>query len=313
MHKKLYESGKYKINLLYNKFKEFGQDSFYIILIENFECNNKEELLEREEQYIKKMGTLNIKSGNITDYHFIKHITNNKKLRETKHSNEETEKAFFNTLFKNKDDPRINHIYVELWTKKGDKKNYLNNIILEHEYINYKIKFNRDYGKYNNSCKKDQKLTGLKYSKFEIIKKLNKALNIECSFLNPKIKCCELNERFKEFITQDKIIDEIKLTFKSDVKAYKFKYINDLKYNRNFITSIYKAFNGSKLINDASTMKRTKQTNIINYFVLINVIDGDRVKTKIYNLNSENKFSFENLFKTDLEHKNENAHFIDYL
>jgi len=94
---------------------------------------------------------------------------------------------------------------------------------------------------------------------------------------------------FKEFITQDKIIDEIKLTFKSDVKAYKFKYVNDLKYNRNFITSIYKAFNGSKLINDAATMKRTKQTNIINNFVLINVIDGDRVKTKIYNINSEKK------------------------
>jgi len=59
-------------------------------------------------------------------------------------------------------------------------------------------------------------------------------------------------------------------------------------------------------------MKRTKETNIINYFVLINVIEGDRVKVKIYNINSEKKNSFENLFKRDLEHKNENAHFIDY-
>ena len=39
--------------------KEIGIEHFYIELIEKYECNSKEELLKKEGEWIRKIGTLN--------------------------------------------------------------------------------------------------------------------------------------------------------------------------------------------------------------------------------------------------------------
>ena len=57
-------------------------------------------------------------------------------------------------------------------------------------------------------------------------------------------------------------------------------------------------------------MKRTKETNIINYFVLINVIEGV-TDVSTYNLTHPDKFTFENLFKTNSDYTAIDGHFID--
>ena len=44
---------------LYQKMAEVGLDKFYIELIENCPCENKEELRKREGFFIREMGTLN--------------------------------------------------------------------------------------------------------------------------------------------------------------------------------------------------------------------------------------------------------------
>ena len=44
---------------LYVKMKELGKECFYIELLENYPCSNKEELRAREGHYIRKMGNLN--------------------------------------------------------------------------------------------------------------------------------------------------------------------------------------------------------------------------------------------------------------
>ena len=49
---------KYK---LYVHMTKIGVDSFYIELLENYPCSNKEELTAREGQLIREMGTLNKK------------------------------------------------------------------------------------------------------------------------------------------------------------------------------------------------------------------------------------------------------------
>ena len=43
---------------LYTKMEELGPDKFYIELIENFNCNSKEELNAKEREWIRKIGTL---------------------------------------------------------------------------------------------------------------------------------------------------------------------------------------------------------------------------------------------------------------
>lgn len=45
---------------LYLKINELGIDNFYIELIENFPCENKEQLDAREQHYMRQIGTLNM-------------------------------------------------------------------------------------------------------------------------------------------------------------------------------------------------------------------------------------------------------------
>ena len=44
---------------LYTKMLELGKENFYIELLLNFPCNNKEELRAKEGEYIRKLATLN--------------------------------------------------------------------------------------------------------------------------------------------------------------------------------------------------------------------------------------------------------------
>jgi hypothetical protein len=60
-HKRSYKYDKYKNILLYIKINELGIDNFYIELYENYNCNNKEELLKKEGEVIRLIGTLNKK------------------------------------------------------------------------------------------------------------------------------------------------------------------------------------------------------------------------------------------------------------
>ena len=59
---------------LYMKMVDVGLDKFYIELIENYPCDNREELRKREGFYIREMGTLNncIAGRTKTEY-FIEH------------------------------------------------------------------------------------------------------------------------------------------------------------------------------------------------------------------------------------------------
>ena len=45
---------------IYSKMLEIGVDKFYIELIENYPCDNIEQLRKREGEYIRQLGTLNI-------------------------------------------------------------------------------------------------------------------------------------------------------------------------------------------------------------------------------------------------------------
>ena len=59
-HKKnLKDNSKYKRCSIYNKMMELGTEHFCIQLIEDYPCETKEELLRREGQVIKELGTVN--------------------------------------------------------------------------------------------------------------------------------------------------------------------------------------------------------------------------------------------------------------
>ena len=45
--------------ILYRKMNELGSEQFYIELVEQFPCDNSEQLHKKEGKYIKKFGTLN--------------------------------------------------------------------------------------------------------------------------------------------------------------------------------------------------------------------------------------------------------------
>ena len=59
-HKKnLKDNSKYNRCSVYKKMVELGKENFYIELIEDYPCETKEELLIREGQLIRELGTLN--------------------------------------------------------------------------------------------------------------------------------------------------------------------------------------------------------------------------------------------------------------
>ena len=45
--------------LLYSKMREHGANNFYIELLEEYPCNNKEQLRAKEGEYIRSLSTLN--------------------------------------------------------------------------------------------------------------------------------------------------------------------------------------------------------------------------------------------------------------
>ncbi len=58
-HKKNLNNEKYSNRLLYAKMKELGVDNFYIELYEECNLNNREQLLKKEGEVIREIGTLN--------------------------------------------------------------------------------------------------------------------------------------------------------------------------------------------------------------------------------------------------------------
>ena len=58
-HRSDMKSERRKNYILYQKMNELGIDNFYIELIEEYPCENKEQLMAKEGEYIRKMATLN--------------------------------------------------------------------------------------------------------------------------------------------------------------------------------------------------------------------------------------------------------------
>jgi len=56
---------------LYTKMRELGVDKFYIELIEECPCDNKEQLRAKEGEYIRSMGTLNTRIENRSKQQYI--------------------------------------------------------------------------------------------------------------------------------------------------------------------------------------------------------------------------------------------------
>ena len=56
-HRTKLKSG--RILKLYEKMREVGEDKFYIELIEEYPCQNSEQLLKREGEWMRQIGTLN--------------------------------------------------------------------------------------------------------------------------------------------------------------------------------------------------------------------------------------------------------------
>ena len=63
-HRREVNSKKSQTIPLYIKMREFGKEHFYIELLEEYPCNNNEQLRAREGHYIRERGTLN---GRIED------------------------------------------------------------------------------------------------------------------------------------------------------------------------------------------------------------------------------------------------------
>lgn len=57
-HKREINRNKYKCKL-YQKIREYGVEHFKIVLVEEYPCDNVEQLKAKEAEYIRQMGTLN--------------------------------------------------------------------------------------------------------------------------------------------------------------------------------------------------------------------------------------------------------------
>ena len=70
--------------MLNDKIKEHGIDAFYIELLEEYPCDNKEQLLAREGHYIRLMGTLNKRiAGRTRKLYYEEHIEQVKEYKQT--------------------------------------------------------------------------------------------------------------------------------------------------------------------------------------------------------------------------------------
>ena len=86
-------------SLLYTKMTGYGNENFYIELIEAYPCENKEELRKREGHYIRELGTLNKNIAGRTHQEYSReHYQNNHEkvlaqVKEYRQNNREKELA----------------------------------------------------------------------------------------------------------------------------------------------------------------------------------------------------------------------------
>ena len=70
-HRREMNSQTKKDRLIYTKMRSVGVEHFYIELIEEFPCTNREQLLQREGHFIRELGTLNrIVAGRTKKQHY---------------------------------------------------------------------------------------------------------------------------------------------------------------------------------------------------------------------------------------------------
>ena len=73
---------------LHTYMKENGIENFYIELIEEYKCENVEQLRKREGEIIREIGTLNIQVAGRTKYEYNKEWSNNNRDRINQNRNE---------------------------------------------------------------------------------------------------------------------------------------------------------------------------------------------------------------------------------
>jgi hypothetical protein len=236
--------------------------------------------------------------NNIDDETLKEHINNQKINKITNKQLNEINKAFFNKMFHDviKDEKIIEVVYDEIFMK-ATKKEQFKNIVLEFNYYNNSNKFKNDYKMHIENIKSNQCEKSINYNRLQEIIQLNKALNINCSFDECVMDVNETFKNFKKYIKKENKINNIKTLFKL---SYNINNIDDLKYNRVFISNIYKDFNGSTIINEE--VKKTKSTFTALKFRLQTIlmkegIMGEDCKIKDY---LKNYKSFED-FKINVD------------
>ena len=105
-HKTRSKNSKYENMKLYKKMKETNINDWYIELYEDFSCERKEQLLQREGQIIKEIGTLN-KNIPITPeererYHEEYYLNNKDNYKEYYKVNKDKLKEYQKEYYKNK-------------------------------------------------------------------------------------------------------------------------------------------------------------------------------------------------------------------
>jgi hypothetical protein len=161
-HKKIYnnENNKEYNKLLYIKMRELGIGHFYIELYENLNCDSKEQLLKREGQIIRELGTLNKKIEGRTPEEY--YIENKDKIKEyyieNKDKIKEVKKEYY---IENKD--KIKELTKEYYIENKDK---IKEVKKEY-YIENKDKF-KEYQQQNKDKLNERRRELYK------LKKLNK-------------------------------------------------------------------------------------------------------------------------------------------
>ena len=94
MEKHRYDVRNHKKNscLLYQKMNELGIENFYIELIEEYPCENVEQLRKREGEWIRKMATLNSQIAGRTTTEYVKDTKEQKKYYDKLYHQQNKEK-----------------------------------------------------------------------------------------------------------------------------------------------------------------------------------------------------------------------------
>ena len=109
MWKHRHDSDRRPHYILYKHMQTHGKDNFYIELIETYQCNSKEELLAKEGEWIRKIGTLNKQiAGRTKEGWYNDNQEHNKqKRKEYKENHKEELKQYFKQRYEsNKDEFR---------------------------------------------------------------------------------------------------------------------------------------------------------------------------------------------------------------